>query len=373
MKKKICIVASYAPSILNFRKELVIELAKTCDVYVCAPFTDAAIQKKIEALGIICLHVQMSAETLNPFVNIKYLHALFTHFKKIKPNIVLGYTIKPVIWGSFAAKFARVSYVSSMITGLGYSFTELHSIKRKSINKLVCVLYRSALYFNQVVLFQNQDDRNLFKQKSMLKNTRSIVVNGSGVNLEHYYNIEHFPENITFLMVARLLKDKGIYEYIAAARQIKAKYPNVSFNLVGWIDDNPSSITSHELDTWCKDGLINYLGKLDDVRDSLKTASVFVLPSYREGTPRSVLEAMSMGRAIITTDTPGCRETVIHGKNGFLVPIKNVDQLVISMEKFIDNPSLIQRFGKQSREIAANKYDVYKVNDTILTALQLGD
>lgn len=371
MKKKVCIVASYAPSILNFRKELIVELGKTYTVYVCAPFVTAKIRNEIERLGVICLNIKMNSDSLNPLNNIKYLHALFTHFKSIKPDVVLSYTIKPVIWGSFAAKLAGVNYIASMITGLGYAFTELHSIKRKFINKIVRILYKCALNRNQIVLFQNQNDQLLFQHYKILENTPSVVIHGSGVNLQHFYNEDQFPEKITFMMMGRLLKDKGIYEYIKAAKQIKAIHPNVAFNLLGWIDENPSSITSQELNGWCKEGFITFFGKLDDVRDRLKETSVFVLPSYREGTPRSVLEAMSMGRPIITTDAPGCKETVIHGENGFIVPIKNVDELVVSMKKFIDNPSLIVDFGKQSRKIAMDKYDVYKVNNTILSALQL--
>jgi glycosyltransferase involved in cell wall biosynthesis len=371
VRKKICIVASYAPSILNFRKELILELLKTCDVYACAPFISAAVQAEIERLGVTCLHVQMSADNINPLANLKYLHALFRHFRAIKPDIVLGYTIKPVIWGSLAAKIANVRYIASMITGLGYSFTELRSIKRKSINKLVCALYRFSLRFNQMVLFQNQDDKQLFQRSNLLNKTPSIIIHGSGVNLTHFSRIDSFPEKMTFLMIGRLLKDKGIYEYIEAARRIKKLYNNIEFNLVGWIDDNPSSIQAHELDDWQKEGLVNYLGQLDDVRDSIKAASVFVLPSYREGTPRSVLEAMSMGRAIITTDAPGCRETVINGMNGFLVPVKSIDELVLCMKKFIDNTELVIQFGRQSREIAVNKYDVEKVNASIISALHL--
>ena len=258
-----------------------------------------------------------------------------------------------------------------MITGLGYSFVELDSFKRKGLNKLVCFLYKCSLYFNQIVFFQNQDDQLLFKDKNIINNIQSIVINGSGVNLMHFYYSESYPETLTFLMIGRLLKDKGIYEYIEAAKQIKAIYSKITFNLVGWIDNNPSSISAEELKAWCDEGLVNFLGKLDDVRDSLKTCSVFVLPSYREGTPRSVLEAMSMGRSVITTDAPGCRDTVVHGENGYLVSVKSVDQLVETMKKFIDDPILMHDFGKKSREIAEEKYDVYKVNDFIISALGL--
>jgi glycosyltransferase involved in cell wall biosynthesis len=326
-KKKVCVIAGYAPSILNFRKELILEIAKTCDVFVCAPFITTELKTSIENLGAVLLDARMSPESMNPFTNISYLYALFSHFKAVKPDVVLSYTIKPVIWASIAAKLAGVSYISSIVTGLGYSFTELDSLKRRIINKLVCRLYKWALSFNQMVFFQNKDDRSIFQDKKILGHTPSLIINGSGVNLAHFYHCEHYPEQISFLMMGRLLKDKGIYEYIEAARRIHSQYKNITFDLMGWIDNNPSSITPEELTAWCDDGVVNFLGKLEDVRHSLQASSVFVLPSYREGTPRSVLEAISMGRPIITTDAPGCRETVAQGVNGYLVPVKNVDRL----------------------------------------------
>jgi glycosyltransferase involved in cell wall biosynthesis len=371
VKKKVCIIASYAPSILNFRKELIIEIAKSCDVYVCAPFINQEIKDKIEKIGVVFLDVRISSSRIDPLSNIKYLYALFTCFRRVKPDIVLGYTIKPVIWGSLAAKLAGVKQISSMITGLGYSFIDLDSFKRKFINKVACTLYKYSLSANQMVFFQNKDDKQYFKDKLILRNTPSIVINGSGVNLIHYFHCEDFPKKTTFLMIGRLLRDKGIYEYIEAARQIKAIYKNVDFNLVGSIDENPSSITSQELKTWCDQGLINFLGKQEDVRDSIKSTTVYVLPSYREGTPRSVLEAMAMGRPIITTDAPGCRDTVVHGVNGYLVPVKNVKKLVESMKMFIENRALAKKFGEKSREIAVHKYDVNRVNRDIMAALNL--
>ncbi len=372
LKKKICLVAGYAPSVINFRKELILELTQNHEVTVCAPAITIDLKAKIESLGARCLNVEISEGKTNPFNDINYLMQLFKHFKKMKPDVVLSYTIKPVIWGSIAAKLAGVPFISSMITGLGYSFSEMDSYKRKFVNKMVCFLYKRSLHFNQMVLFQNIDDQNLFKEKGFLSNTPSVLINGSGVNLNHYYYSDQFPKRITFLMVSRLLKDKGVYQYIEAAKQIKAEHENVDFNLAGWIDNNPSCIKEDELASWQADGTINFLGKLDDVRDSIAAASVFVLPSfYREGTPRSVLEAMSMGRPIITTDAPGCRETVTHAVNGYLIPIKDVANLVSSMKKFIHDSALIHQFGEQSRAIAINKYDVHKVNRTIIDALQL--
>ncbi|MEQ8800540.1 MAG: glycosyltransferase, partial [Haliea sp.] len=178
------------------------------------------------------------------------------------------------------------------------------------------------------------------------------------------------PENgPNFLLIARLLGDKGVREYVAAASKVRERHPDARFRLVGFIDGNPDSITQRELEQWIVDGDIDYLGELDDVRPAIADASVYVLPSYREGTPRTVLEAMSMGRPIITADAPGCRETVSHGDNGYLVPVKAVDELVEAMEYFITRPDLIHQMGARSREIAVEKYEVQKVNAQMLEGM----
>ncbi len=371
MKKKICIVGGYAPSIINFRKDLIIELLKKSEVYVCVPFFSLALTLEIESLGAHVIDIKLKTNSIGPASNILYMLCLFKVFRKIKPTHILTYTIKPVIWGSFAAKLAGIKNINAMITGLGYSFTDTSSFKRQMIHRVVCVLYKLTLSVNNTVFFQNHDDQVLFCNKKIIKNTKSVVIPGSGVNLEYFYNSPSYPKKITFLMIGRLLKDKGIYEYIEAAKKIKAIYPNVDFNLVGWIDSNPSSVSSNELAEWNSTGAINFLGYQEDVRASLGSASVFVLPSYREGMPRSVLEAMSMGRPVITTDAPGCRDTVIHGENGFLVPVKDVNSLVVSMQKFIENPAIIAIFGKKSREMAVSKYDVRIVNDQIISEIYI--
>lgn len=203
-----------------------------------------------------------------------------------------------------------------------------------------------------------------------------MVVNGSGVNVADF-NVLPLPVTvdqkvkISFLLIARLLVDKGIREYAEAAKIIKHKYPYVEFNLVGWIDENPSAIDQQELDQWVASNTLNYWGKLSDVRPAIAESSVYVLPSYREGTPRTVLEAMAMGRAIITTDAPGCRETVINGDNGFLVEVKSVESLVKAMEKLILQPELITQMGIRSREIALHKYDVHQVNAHMMQEMGL--
>ena len=204
--------------------------------------------------------------------------------------------------------------------------------------------------------------------KLLDSSAKSMVVNGSGVDVTSF-SVAVLPPKLCFLMIARFLGDKGIREYADAARRVKAIHPNVTFSLVGWIDDNPDAIKNEELDKWVAEGIIEYQGRLSDVRPSIMDCSVYVLPSYREGTPRTVLEAMSMGRAIITTDAPGCRETVTHGVNGFLVPIKNVESLVSSMLYYVENPVQLTIMGAASRAIAEDKYDVHKVNAVMVNEM----
>ncbi|WP_431777431.1 glycosyltransferase [Ottowia caeni] len=192
------------------------------------------------------------------------------------------------------------------------------------------------------------------------------MVNGSGVDVSAF-SVVPLPEaRIQFLLIARLLGAKGVREYAQAAKLVRAHHPASRFVLVGFIDDNPDSISQSELDSWVADGTLEFLGQLSDVRPAIAASSVYVLPSYREGTPRTVLEAMAMGRAIITTDTPGCRETVLDGDNGYLVPVKSVDALVQAMSRFVEDPGLAARMGARSRQLAEDKYDVHKVNSVML-------
>jgi glycosyltransferase involved in cell wall biosynthesis len=258
----------------------------------------------------------------------------------------------------------KVTHRFALITGLGYAFQGKSN--RKLINLLVCFLYKLALRYTHKVIFQNPDDEGLFRSLNLLpEHIPSCIVNGSGVNITTYSPVPLSTEP-NFLLIARLLGDKGIREYIQAARHIVSRFPHAVFHLVGWIDGNPDSITQSELDGWMKEGIVQFHGHLSDVRPAIKNCNIFVLPSYREGTPRSVLEAMAMGRPIITTDAPGCRETVIDGDNGFIVPVRSVNTLVTAMQRFIDEPQLILKMGKRSRQIAEDKYDVNKVNTVML-------
>jgi glycosyltransferase involved in cell wall biosynthesis len=314
----------------------------------------------------------------NPIADAKTLFTLYRLMKDIKPDYVIGYTIKPVIYGLLAAQLARVPHRFALITGLGYAFqgADDKDYKKSNLQKIMHQLYSRALASTHKVFFQNPDDEALFRAMGILKPaTPSKVVNGSGVNISEYIvvplpTVDNVPA-FKFLLIARLLGDKGIREYAQAAAIIKDKYPQVQFDLVGWIDDNPDAIQQHELDRWISDGLFNFWGKLADVQPAIAACSIYVLPSYREGTPRTVLEAMAMGRPIVTTDAPGCRETVIDGYNGYLVPVKSVDKLAAAMEKFIVDPTLITSMGTASRTLAEDNFDVDAVNQVMLEAMGL--
>src|SRR5690606_30161438 len=231
--------------------------------------------------------------------------------RRLKPDFSLAYTIKPVIYGNVAAWLARVPARFALITGLGYAF-QGEAGQRSWLKRIVQNLYGFALAKVTKVFFQNPDDEALFYDLGILdlSNPKTVVVNGSGIDVDSF-TVAHFPETTQFLLIARLLGDKGIREYVAAANRVKQKYPEVCFGLVGWIDENPNAISEDELQRWIDSGAVHFYGRLSDVKPVIAQSSVYVLPSYREGTPRTVLEAMSMGRPIITTDAPGCRETVV--------------------------------------------------------------
>ncbi|RLL35837.1 glycosyltransferase family 1 protein [Acinetobacter cumulans] len=375
---KFLMICSYLPSALNFRGKLLEAIANQgYEIHIMAPefasFPEE--QQKMEALGYHLHEIPMQRTGTNPVADLKLLKNLYQQIRQIQPDYVLSYTIKPVIYGTLASWLAKVPHRFALITGLGYAFQNVESGKRSLFQKMVHGLYAQALKHSDKVFFQNPDDLKLFQDMHLLEAEKpTVVVNGSGVNVQDF-DVLPLPQNdagvvkASFLLIARLLGDKGVREYAEAARIIKAKYPATEFHLVGWIDDNPSAIAQVELDEWITDGRLKYWGKLSDVRPAISQSSVYVLPSYREGTPRTVLEAMAMGRAIITTDAPGCRETVQHGQNGYLVGVKSVDDLVQSMQYFIEDPKLIEYMGQRSREIALNKYDVYQVNKHMMTEM----
>jgi len=277
--------------------------------------------------------------------------------------------MKPVIYGSILASLLGLKHIYAMVTGLGYMFTENKGISIPMARILLKRLLSFSLLLNKKVFFQNIDDFDFICTSKKLKNS-SVIINGSGVDVD-FFKFTDVPKTLSFLFVGRLLAHKGIYEYIEAARILKKKYPDLSFKVAGGIHSNPSSISRSKLDKLIQEGTIEYLGDVHEMLPVFQDSSVCVLPSYREGCPRSLLEAMAVGRAIITTDAPGCRDTVVENHNGYLVPIKNSTQLSEAMEKFIETPTLVKEMGLKSRHLAEEKYDVHKVNKKILEGMGL--
>lgn len=347
----------------NFRGELLKEfISKGYEVIVTGPNVDGV--EHIKALGVRLEVVELKKNGLNFLSDLKYMFALRKLLLKEKPDLILSYTIKPVIYGSIAAKFARVKNINSMITGLGYVFTA-KTLKSKILKTFVSVLYKLSLSCSDRVIFQNEDDLNELIRLNIVNKDKCKLVNGSGVNMEKFSR-QAFPVKTTFFMLSRLMYSKGVLEYLQASRKVKKKHPHVRFMLLGALENIQDSIMKKELDTYLNDGTIEYFEETNDVIEYYKMCSVYVLPSYREGTPRTVLEAMSVGRPVITTDAPGCRQTVQDGINGYLVPIANSTMLAQKMESFIQNQSQIKSMGEESYRICKEKYDVHKVNKTML-------
>ncbi len=366
---KIVVLGSHAESLIIFRFDMLRALATHNEVIACVPEPTAAVIAKLNSIGITCHNVKLARTGLNPFADLNTFFRLVWLMRKLKPDQIFTYTSKPVIFGSLAARLAGVPEIYSMITGLGSYFIH-QDFKSRMVRKIMSNMYKFALRFNTKVFWQNPDDiADFARNKIFLDAARTVITNGSGVDLTHFQPMALPSEKISFLLTARLILAKGVIEYLAAAREIKQMYPQVEFLLVGWFDQKAEMINADFIAEYSSQGVIRFLGKLDDVRPALAQTSIFVLPSYREGTPKTVLEAMACGRAIIATDVPGCRETVREGENGFLVPARDIASLRKAMEKFIINPGLIAQMGQRSRELAVAKYDVNQVNKVILNAM----
>ena len=371
---KVVVIGAFAESLVNFRGDLIKSLvAAGHEVSAMAGHSDDATRLRIETLGASFRSYPVQRNGMNPISDLTTFLALRAAFIDLKPDIVLSYTIKPVIWGGMAMRsLGSTAWFYALITGLGLAF-QPGGIKQKLITGLVTRLYRWSLIRATKVIFQNQDNRQVFEDRQIVEAERCVVVSGSGVNLDHF-GLSPLPQGkVVFLSIARLLGAKGLREYAQAAKIVRERYPNADFYLVGPEDPSPDNIPLSEVVTWKSSGVLQYFGETKDVRPFIEQSNVYVLPSYYEGMPRTVLEAMAMGRPIITTDVPGCRETVVDGDNGFLVPVKDVDALAAAMEKFILKPELIGKMGKRSRAIAEEKYDVHKVNKVIIQAMGLLD
>ena len=366
--KKIIIVAPIPESLINFRGDLIQDIKnKGCKVITVSPAPPEEYSNIFKQKKILNISINFKRNKMNPLSDLILLFKFFKIFKTQSPDIILSYAIKPIIWGGLASKFCKTDFFA-LITGLGFAFHGT-SFKRKLLTRLVVVLYRIALKKSKAVIFQNQDNLNLFVDKGIVPNSKTYLVNGSGVDIEKF-NVEVFPKgSINFLCISRLLAEKGLREYAAAAKIVKKKYPSVIFNLVGAEDTSPDAIPLDEVNRWSE--YVDYKGSTMDVRPHIKNVHVYVLPSYHEGIPRSTLEAMSMGRPIITTDATGCKETVENGVNGFKISIRSINALAEKMIWFIEHSEQVKLMGIESRRIVVEKFDVQKINKKMLDIIGL--
>lgn len=373
--KHILIIASDGPSLINFRLPLIkMLLNKGHKVSVALPinkFSDN-LQKEFKTLGIKINIFILSRTGLNFFKDLKSIFEINKIISNSKPNLIISFTAKPVIYTGLILRFYQKISFFPLITGIGYGLYEKDSIRHKILKFLMINLYREGLKSAQTIIFQNKDDQSLFYKLKILKNKQiSKIVNGSGVDLDKY-PLTSLPSKPIFLMISRLLKDKGVKEYIDAAKIVHSHFSDTTFQLVGGFDENPSTINLKDLKSWINKSNINYLGEIKSVQSCLKSCRYYVLPSYCEGTPRSTLEALSTGRPIITTDVPGCRETVVHEKNGLLVPAKDSVSLANAMIKLLkESNEKIEKMAMESFLIAKNKYEIGKVNKNMLEIMKL--
>ncbi|WP_257550918.1 glycosyltransferase family 4 protein [Sphingopyxis sp. DBS4] len=369
----IFLLGSYAPSLINFRGPLIRDLlAAGHRVSVGAPDIPGDVRSALEAMGAMVYETPLERRGTGMRADLAYYRVLKRILLRIRPDALLTYTIKPNIWGAFAAGSAGIpSY--AMITGLGYAFTEAGarlSTRQRLTGMAARWLYRAATRRSERVIFQNPDDRDDFIRGGCLVDpAKAAMIDGSGVDMEHYSRAP-LPDAPVVLMIARLLAAKGVRDYAAAAFAVRASHPSARFLLVGPFDEGPDSIGREEVEEWVADGL-EYLGPTDDVRPVIAQARLYVLPSYREGTPRSVLEAMAMGRPVVTSDAPGCRETVKHGVNGLLVPVRDSRRLAAAIVHLLDNPMEVEAMGQAGYELVALKYDVKQVNRAIMDIMKL--
>jgi glycosyltransferase involved in cell wall biosynthesis len=377
------VLAGLDTSLLNFRGPLLRAFVDAGhEVVAVAPPQNADVPEKLKSAGVHYEPVGLARAGLNPIADFASLFSLLRLFRRQRPDMVLSYTIKPVIYGSLAAWLAGVPRIYALITGLGAAF-HTPGVKGGVLRFVAVFLYRLALGRCTKVLAQNVDIACIFISERIVETTKIVVVPGSGIDT-HYFAFSPLPHGSpVFLFLGRLLRDKGISELVAAARLLRASHPDAKVLLVGDIDTNPASFSAAEVTSWQNEGVIEHKGHQVDVRPYLRDCTAFVLPSYHEGLPRSVLEAMATGRPIITTDAIGCRETVFEpggadqttgikrGRNGFLVPVKSVEPLAEAMKILMHDRDMAALMGRASRDLVEKHFAVELINKLMLQSMDL--
>jgi len=374
---KIVMIGTTANCVLGFRGSLIKELIiKGHEVYAFAIDYSDTQRQLLKSLGVVPVDYMLSRSGLNMLADLKMMFQLKAKLEAIKPDIVLSYFIKPVIYGTVAARLANVPIRIAMLEGLGYVHTagqNGYGFKKRILQIVQGVLFTISFKFATRVVFLNSDDPNDLSKMTLFSKSKVEVMGGIGVELLDYpYSKPDMNNPIRFIFVARLLLEKGIYQLLEAIKLVQEKYPSTELVVLGDLDeDNPASLTKKALDDLIKQGKLTYPGQVANVNEWLSNSHIFVLPSHREGLPRSTQEAMAVGRPIITTDVPGCRETVVDGKNGFLVPAFDVERLAEKMIYFVECPAQIELMGLASRRMAEEKFDVHKVNAKMLEIMGL--
>jgi len=350
----VCLVCNTGFAIYTYRQGVIRMLvAKGVRVIVLAP-RDRTFAL-LEEMGCRCIDLPVASKGTNPLDDLRTLAALYRHYRTIRPNVVFHYTIKANIYGSVAAWLARVPSIA-VTTGLGYVF-----IRKSRAARVAKALYRFAFRFPHEVWFLNRDDHSAFLKECLLaRPERAKLLHGEGVDIAHF-GLTPLPRAhpFSFVLIGRLLWDKGVAEYVEAARMLRPRYPHARFQLLGPVGvDNPSAITQADVDNWRKEGIIEYLGEAHDVRPVIANADCVVLPSYREGVPRTLMEASAMGRPIVATDVPGCREVVADGVTGLLCEAKNARSLADKLAQVLDMDEDARReMGLRGREKVIAEFD----------------
>lgn len=343
-------------------------IANGYKVFAGAPNFQDNTSQTLSDLGVVNVEFPLQRTGLNPWKDLLSVLKIRNIIIKNEIDLLFPYTIKPVIYGSLAGRFTNTPVIS-LITGLGFTFSK-SSIKARVLQKVTEVLYKIALSKNNAIIFQNSDDVALFREKGILnKNQNTHIVDGSGIHLERYPFRENnkVSDKIIFVFVARLIREKGADLFMDAAQKLKTEFPKAEFHIIGNIDNSPSSINPNRLSELNERKIITYHGFKKNVANYLTNSDVFVLPTYyREGIPRSILEALSIGMPVITTNTPGCKETVLRNENGILIEPKQLNELILGIRFFLENPASIGPMGNRSRKLAVERFNVDIINDMIL-------
>lgn len=369
---KIAVLSSFTTSLFWFRIDMMQSFQQAgYEVLAVGDGDEAEWADRFAELGIRYRQIPVQRNGTNPVSDLKTLTALRQLLKEEKPDKIFAYQAKTVIYGGIAARLNGIREFYPLIAGVGSVFLG-NSPKQKLIRSILAAEYRMGMSIAPKIFFQNRDDLKIFTDHGILPEHKAVMIHGSGVNVEKFIPTP-LPEEPGFLCISRLIRDKGVVEYLDAARKLHQRRPDVKCVLVGPFDTNPSAIKPDELQPYIDDGSVEYVGEQKNVQPFLRACTAYVLPSYHEGTPKTVLEAMACGRPVITTDAPGCRETVTDSVNGYLVPVKEVDAIVDAMEKLLDEPKKTATMAKAARQMAEDIFDVHKINLKIHQTMGIRD